>query len=174
MAWVVVTGYMGAGKSTVGRALAGRLGRQFVDSDERIELAAGIDIPKIFATKGELWFRRAEERTVREIVESEPAGVLSIGGGALESPRTRALLERIACVAWLRADPQRLWERVTGSTRPLATDRDRFLRRYARREAAYAEAAHITVDADQSFEAVLDELEAAARTRLGLGLRAGS
>ena len=174
MAWVVVTGYMGAGKSTVGRALAGRLEREFIDADERIEHAAGIDIPKIFATKGELWFRRTEERTIREIVQSEPDGVLSIGGGALESPRTRELVHRVACVVWLRAAPERLWDRVTGSTRPLATDRERFLRRYARREAAYAEAAHIVVAADRSVAEVLDELEAAVRDRLGLRLRAGS
>lgn len=161
MAWVVVTGYMGAGKSTAGRGLAGRLGRAYADSDERIEQAAGVDIPKIFATKGELWFRRNEERTIRDIVQSAPDGVLSIGGGALESPRTRELVHRVACVVWLRADPANLWERVTGSARPLATDRDRFLRRYARREPAYAEAAHITIDADRPFDGVLDELEGA-------------
>ncbi len=174
MAWVVLTGYMGAGKSTVGPALADRLAREFVDSDERIERDTGIDIPKIFATKGELWFRRTEERTIREIVQSQPAGVLGVGGGALESPRTRDLLQRVACVAWLRADPERLWERVSGSSRPLATDRERFLRRYAGREAAYAAAAHITVDAEQPFESVLGELEVAVQARLGLPTQAGS
>jgi shikimate kinase len=168
MAWVVVTGYMGAGKSTVGRGLAGRLGCGFVDSDARIEQEAGIDIPRIFATKGELWFRRREERTIRDILEAAPDGVLSIGGGALESPRTGELVHRVATVAWLRADPERLWERVTGSTRPLATDRDRFLRRYARREAGYAAAAHVIVDADQPLEAVLDAVEAGVRARRDL------
>jgi len=174
MAWVVVTGYMGAGKSTVGRALAGRLGCGFVDSDERIEQDAGIDIPRIFATKGELWFRRCEERTIRGILESAPDGVLSIGGGALESSRTADLVHRVATVAWLRADPERLWARVTGSTRPLATDRDRFLRRYVQREAGYAAAAHITVDADQPFEAVIDELEAGVRAGRNLASGTGS
>jgi shikimate kinase len=174
MAWVVLTGYMGAGKSTVGRAAAGRLTRAFVDSDERIEHDAGIDIAKIFATKGELWFRRTEERTIREIVGTDPPGVLAIGGGALESPRTRDMLHRVACVVWLRADPDVLWQRVTGSTRPLATDRDRFLRRSARRETAYAEAAHIILDADQPFEAVVEAVDAAVRVRLGLPAGAGA
>ena len=117
MAWIVVTGYMGAGKSTVGRALAARLDRVFIDSDERIEADAGIDIPKIFATKGELWFRRNEERTIREIVQSAPDGVLAVGGGALESRRTQDLLGRVACVAccgWTRSS---LWERVTDERR---------------------------------------------------------
>lgn len=174
MAWVVLIGYMGAGKSTIGHAVADRLTREFVDSDERIERDAGIEIPKIFATKGELWFRRAEERTIRDVVGSEPPGVLAIGGGALESARTRELVQRVACVVWLRADPEQLWGRVTGSARPLATDRDRFLRRYARREGTYAEAAQITVDAAQPFEAVVDAVDGAVRARLGLPAGAGA
>jgi shikimate kinase len=101
MSWVVLTGYMGAGKSTVGRDLAARLGRGFVDSDDRIEADAGIDIPKIFATKGEVWFRRTEERTIRGIVTDETPGVLSVGGGALESARTRDFLGRAALGVWL-------------------------------------------------------------------------
>jgi shikimate kinase len=174
VAWVVLTGYMGAGKSTVGRAVAGRLRREFVDSDERIERETGIDIPKIFAAKGELWFRRTEERTIRAILGSDPAGVVAVGGGALESPRTRDLVQRVACVVWLRADPERLWDRASGSTRPLAVDRDRFVRRYQRREGGYAESAHITVDADQPLDAVIGEIERDVRARLELPAGAGS
>ena len=158
MAWVVLTGYMGAGKTSVGRAVASRLGREFVDSDVRIESDAGLDIPKIFATKGELWFRRTEERTIREILANEPSGVLAIGGGALESGRTRDLLHRDARVVWLEADPERLWDRVIGSSRPLATDRDRFLRRYERRRGAYAATAHVVVNADRSVDEVVEDV----------------
>jgi shikimate kinase len=158
MAWVVLTGYMGAGKSSVGRALATRLGRSFVDSDARIESDAGLEIPRIFATKGELWFRRAEERTIREIVSNEPEGVLAIGGGAIESSRTRDFLGREAQVVWLEADPKVLWERVYGSPRPLATDMERFLRRYARRREGYATTAHVVVDADRPLDAVVDDV----------------
>lgn len=149
MAWVVMTGYMGAGKSTVGRALAARLGVPFADSDALIEERADLPIPRIFATKGELWFRRMEERVIREVVAREPAGVLSIGGGAVESARTRDLLGRTARVVWLRAEPGLLWDRVTGSGRPLATDPERFARRYARRVPAYEEAAQLTLDASR-------------------------
>ena len=169
MSWVVLTGYMGAGKSTVGRDLATRLDRAFVDSDDRIEADAGIDIPRIFATKGEVWFRRTEERTIREIVSGEPAGVLAVGGGALESARTRDFLSRSAVVVWLDADADALWERVTGSTRPLAADQSRFVRRYDRRRPAYAAAAQAVIDASRPFDVVATEVEAVVRGRLGAG-----
>jgi shikimate kinase len=168
MRWVVLTGYMGAGKSSVGRALAGQLGCAFVDSDQRIEADAGIDIPKIFATKGEVWFRRTEERTIRDIVSGEPAGVLAVGGGAIESARTRDFLRRTATVVWLDADTDVLWARVSGSTRPLATDATRFARRYARRRPAYAEAADVTVDAARPLDAVVADVAAAVAT-IGAG-----
>ncbi len=174
MAWVVLTGYMGAGKSTVGRAVAGQLSRAFLDSDDEIERDAGLVIPRIFATRGEVWFRRTEERTIRAIVEREPAGVLSAGGGAIESARTRDFLHRVAHVVWLRASPEQLWDRVTGSPRPLATDRDRFLRRYARREALYAATAHVIVDAAQPFDAVVADVLAAVQPALRAESEAGS
>jgi len=155
MSWLVLTGYMGAGKSTVGRAVAERLDRPFLDSDAVIERDAGIEIPRIFATKGEVWFRRTEERTIRGIVESSPHGVLAIGGGAIENPKTRDLLHRVASVIWLHAAPEQLWERVNGSSRPLATDEAQFLRRYSRREQLYRETAHVEVDALMPFESVV-------------------
>lgn len=155
VSWVVLTGYMGAGKSTVGRAVAEHLDRPFLDSDAVIEHAAALDIPRIFATKGEVWFRRTEERTIRGIVESSPGGVLAIGGGAIENPKTRDLLHRVASVIWLHAEPEQLWERVNGSSRPLATDEAQFLRRYARRERFYRETAHVEIDALLPFENVV-------------------
>ncbi|HWH14697.1 MAG TPA: shikimate kinase [Miltoncostaeaceae bacterium] len=160
MAWVVLTGYMGAGKSTVGRALAERLGRPLVDSDARIEQEAGLEIPRIFATKGELWFRRTEERAIRGILAEEPHGVLALGGGAVESDRTRDLLRRVAQVVWLRAPAASLWDRVAGSGRPLATDEGRFARRLERRMPRYAEVAGLTVDAEAPVEALVDEIAA--------------
>lgn len=160
MAWVVLTGYMGAGKSVVGRALAERLGRPFVDSDALIEERTELPIPRIFATKGEFWFRRTEERVIREVLAEEPAGVLSVGGGAVESAKTRDLVGRVARVVWLKADPELLWTRVTGSGRPLAADHDRFLRRYERRVPLYEEAGQLVVDATQPVGTVVDAITA--------------
>lgn len=145
--WVALAGYMGAGKSTVGRHAADLLGAQFLDVDDLVEAHAGQSIPDIFAQRGELWFRRTEEDLIRENLGADP-GVLALGGGALGSRRTRDLLGRTAWVAWLRIDPALAWDRVGGRPgRPLALDRDRFIRRAAEREHVYREAADVILDA---------------------------
>lgn len=151
--WLVLVGFMGVGKSTVGPLLADELGAGFVDCDAAIEEFAEMPIPEIFSRRGEVWFRRTEERVIRDVLAGEP-GVFSLGGGAVESAKTRDLLRRAAHVAWLRLDPVESWTRVSGSDRPLATDRERFLRRAARREPLYAEVAHQTVDASAAPAAV--------------------
>jgi shikimate kinase len=144
--WIALAGYMGAGKSTVGRQAADLLGVQFLDVDDLIVAHAGQSIPEIFAQRGELWFRRTEEDLIRENLAAEP-GVLALGGGALGSKRTRDLLGRTAWVAWLRIDPELAWDRVGGLPgRPLALDRDRFIRRAGEREHVYREAADVILD----------------------------
>lgn len=148
MRWVALAGYMGAGKSVVGRRVASRLGVPFVDADRAIEEHAELSIPEIFSKRGELWFRRTEEDVVRGIVQGEPHGVVALGGGALGSARTRDLLTRAAWVVWLRVSPDVAWRRVEGSDRPLAGDRERFLARAAQRDPVYREAADLEVSAD--------------------------
>ena len=142
---------MGAGTTAGGRRAATRLGRRFVDADEAIEQHAGMPIAEIFPKKGEVWFRRTEEAVIRDVLKGEP-GVLALGGGALTSAKTRGLVHRDADVVWLRSSPEVSWRRVEGSDRPLATDRDRFVRRAASREDGYREAAHLEVDADQPLD----------------------
>lgn len=151
--WLVLTGYMGAGKTSVGRRVANRLDRSFTDADRVIEEQAGMPIPEIFSRRGELWFRRTEERVIRDVLGGD-AGVLALGGGAVESARTRDLLGRTADVVWLRASPAVAWARVKDSDRPLATDEARFARRLAAREPNYRDAAHLEVDADGPVEEV--------------------
>jgi shikimate kinase len=151
--WLVLTGYMGAGKTAVGRRVAGRLDRRFVDLDREIEAREGMAIPEIFSRRGELWFRRTEETVIRELLGEEP-GVAALGGGALESARTRGLVSRVADVVWLRASVDVAWRRVAGSDRPLAADRERFARRAQSREPAYREAADLEVDADGPLDDV--------------------
>lgn len=155
MTWLVISGYMGAGKSSVGRRAAQRLGRELVDADTAIEAHAEMAIPEIFSKRGEVWFRRTEEDVVREILGRTPPGVLALGGGALMSARTRSLAARVAKVVWLRVSPEVAWERVQGSDRPLAQGRERFIRRAESREAGYREAAHLIVDADRPLEDVV-------------------
>lgn len=156
--WLVLAGYMGAGKSSVGTRVAERLGCAFVDADAAVVAAAGMEIPEIFKQRGELWFRRTETDVIREIVQGRPAGVLALGGGALGSARTRDLLDRVTDVVWLRVSPEVAWGRVEGSDRPLAIDRERFIRRAESREATYRDAAHATVDADRSLDDVVEAI----------------
>ena len=145
--WITLAGYMGAGKTTVGRITAEIMGVEFLDVDDLVQAHAGQTIPEIFAQRGELWFRRTEEDLIREQLRGEP-GVLSLGGGALGSRRTRDLLRRQAWVAWLKVDPEEAWPRVGGlEGRPLALDHDRFVRRAQEREHVYREAADVILDA---------------------------
>ena len=109
---LVLIGLMGAGKSTVGRRLAKKLGWRFVDSDEEIEAAAGCSISDIFAMHGEPIFRDLEKRVIGRLVQEAPA-VLATGGGAWMQPEVRALIRRHATSLWLRADIETLLERVS-------------------------------------------------------------
>lgn len=97
---VVLVGFMGAGKTTVGHIVAERLGQPFVDSDVLIEQRLGRDIRDIFRTEGEPWFRQLEHATVAGLVRGQDA-VIALGGGAVEDSRSRAVL-RNARVVYLR------------------------------------------------------------------------
>jgi shikimate kinase len=158
-----MAGYMGSGKSSVGRWFARELRREFVDADVAIEEHAGMAVPEIFSKRGEVWFRRAEAEVIRTIVQERDPGVLALGGGALGSDRTRGLLSREATVIWLNVSPEVAWSRVEGSNRPLAADRGRFLRRAKARELVYREAADVEIDADRPLRDVLAEVAEWAR-----------
>ncbi|MBU1286502.1 MAG: shikimate kinase [Alphaproteobacteria bacterium] len=116
---IALVGLMGAGKSTVGRRLAEKLGRQFYDSDHEIEKAAGLSVADIFATHGEADFRRGEQKVLERLLGEAPH-VLATGGGAYMNEETRALLREKAVTIWLNADLETLWRRVQKkNTRPL-------------------------------------------------------
>ena len=116
---LVLVGMMGAGKTTVGRRLAHRLGRHFVDSDEEIEKAAGMKIEDIFATHGEADFRAGEARVIARLLKDEDI-VLGTGGGAFMNAETRALVKPTAVSVWIKADFELLFSRVSRRTnRPL-------------------------------------------------------
>jgi len=88
---IALTGFMGAGKTTVGELLARKLGWRFVDVDVEIESAAGAPVAELFATHGEPWFRLREHETIRQLLNSSEM-VLALGGGAIEDERTRTML----------------------------------------------------------------------------------
>ncbi|MEM6410207.1 MAG: shikimate kinase [Pseudomonadota bacterium] len=116
---IALVGLMGAGKSTVGRRLADAMGREFCDSDNEIEKAAGLSISDIFALHGEAEFRRGEKRVLARLLQGKPH-ILATGGGAYLDAETRTLLREKAITVWLNADLETLWERVSRRThRPL-------------------------------------------------------
>jgi shikimate kinase len=148
---IALVGLMGAGKSTVGRRLARRLGLPFVDADRQIEAAAGLTVAEIFGRFGEAQFRQSERNVIARLVEGPPR-VIATGGGAFMDDGTRALiLER--CVAiWLNADVEVLAGRASrGGGRPLLNgDPIAALRTLAEaRNPIYAEA-HLTVSTDEA------------------------
>ena len=136
---VCLTGFMGSGKSTVGRLLARQLGWPHVDLDACIEQTSGLDIPQIFAQLGEPEFRRIEHeeliRVVGETAESRRARVVSLGGGTMVQPRNLALLrENAAVLIWLECAVDILLGRCAQMTnRPLFRDEATFRELYSQR-----------------------------------------
>ena len=100
---LVLVGMMGAGKTTVGRRLAAKLGRHFLDSDEEIEKAAQMTIPEIFEQRGEAEFRAGETRVIARVLKDTDI-VLATGGGAFVNAETRALVKTEAISVWIKAD----------------------------------------------------------------------
>jgi len=146
---VVLIGFMGCGKSSVGRRLASLTGHRFVDTDELVAQAANKSIPEIFAASGEEGFRDIEERVLADLVGV--AGiVLATGGGAVLRESNRAAMKKIGAVAWLDADPDALFERASRSQRRplLQTENPRktFDELLAARRAIYGEAADFRLD----------------------------
>jgi shikimate kinase len=121
---IVLVGLMGAGKSTVGRRLAARLGLAFVDADHEIEHAAGMTISDIFAKFGEAHFRDGERRVIQRLIDGRPK-VIATGGGAFVNDETRALILSDALSIWLDAPVEVLVDRVgRRDARPLLRGRD--------------------------------------------------
>ncbi|PCJ75561.1 MAG: shikimate kinase [Rhodobacteraceae bacterium] len=121
---VVLVGLMGAGKSTVGRRLADRLGVRFVDSDAEIEAAADMTIPEIFERFDEQYFRDGERRVIARLLTDEPC-ILATGGGAFLSNENREMIDASGVSVWISADLETLWERVKGkASRPLLNGAD--------------------------------------------------
>ena len=115
---IVLVGLPGAGKSSIGRRLAARLGCPFLDTDAEIEAAAGLPVSEIFARYGEAHFRDGERRVIARILAGPPV-VLATGGGAFNDPRTRAAVRASGAVAvWLRCSLPALVRRIARRIRP--------------------------------------------------------
>ena len=168
---IVLVGFMGAGKTTVGHLIAERLGLPFTDSDEAIEQRAGRSIPQIFAEDGEPAFRALEHQVIAELLDG-PALVLALGGGAAEHPGTRDRLAR-AQVVYLQVGYEQAVQRVGGDAgRPLLARPD-LAATYQRRLPRYAEIATLTVSTDGRHpESISEDILARLGTEPGVGGRA--
>ena len=158
---IVLVGMMGAGKTTVGRRLATRLGRHFVDSDEEVEKAAGMSIEEIFASRGEADFRAGEQRVIARLLKEQDL-VLGTGGGAFINAETRTLVKASAVSVWIKADFELLFQRVQRrSNRPLlktANPRETLKGLIDKRYPVYAEADVTVVSKDVPQDQVASEV----------------
>jgi XRE family aerobic/anaerobic benzoate catabolism transcriptional regulator len=168
---IALLGLRGAGKSTIGRRLAGRLRLPFVELDERIEAAAGLPLGDLFALHGEGFYRRLETEALGRFLEEYPRAVLATGGGIVTNPEAFRRLRDNTLTVWLRADPEDHWRRVVrqGDMRPMAgrPEAQAELRRLlAAREPLYARA-HFIVDTSgrsvaECVRVILEEVGAAS------------
>ncbi|MBD3292093.1 MAG: 3-dehydroquinate synthase [Armatimonadia bacterium] len=173
---IALTGFMGTGKTTVGRTLAGRLGLEFVDTDEIIEDAAGRTIPEIFADEGEGRFREAETRALLRALEV-PGRVISTGGGILLRPQNLEALREAGPVICLTADPATILERTgDDENRPLlqvADPAQRIAELLSERSECYAQAdRHVSTDGrdpEAVVDAVIEALRESPRGRWHVG-----
>ncbi len=188
---LLLVGMMGAGKTTVGRRLASRLGRRYVDSDSEVESATGRTVRELFEEGGEQAFRPLESEALAAAVRSPNPVVVGVAGGAVLDPANRALLARSGTVVWLRAAPETLVRRIARRTAPpggaggkaqypsshrrdhrplLEHDPESVLRRLAEeRSPLYEDVADVVVDVDdvgaaEVVDRVLDALRASGAT----------
>jgi shikimate kinase len=157
-----LVGLMGAGKSSVGRLLAKRLGKTFVDCDHELESRTGVRIPVIFEIEGEAGFRAREATLIAELTARDNI-VLATGGGAVLAEDNRTLLAGRGCVIYLRAAVDELWRRTRhDKNRPLlqtGDPRSRLAELLAAREPLYEAVAHVVVDTGtQSLPALTERI----------------
>ena len=166
---IFLTGFMGCGKSTIGKGLGRRLGVGFIDTDEQIESAVGMEISQIFATKGEAWFRKFEEDTVASVISQNNQNIISLGGGTLLSPPTVQKILANGTLIYIKSDPVEIWKRIKHSTRrPLLRhegeewSRKRYLEQMQilmkEREQGYLQAHLIIVRDGKEVDGIVDEI----------------
>jgi len=166
---------MGAGKTTVGQALAAKLGWRFVDLDDLIQARDGRTVPEIFQQSGESVFRGLERQLLDEVVRSSQSGrsVLSLGGGAfIDNTNQQLLRENGIPTVFLDAPAEELFRRCEepAVVRPLRSDRERFSALYEQRRPAYLNAALCIQTAGREIASIVDEIIA----RLGLDTQRGA
>jgi shikimate kinase len=167
---IFLVGFMGSGKTSLGRLLAGRMGWTFFDLDAALEEAEGASIMRIFVEKGEAYFRSVEQLTLREIAERPVHAIVACGGGTFCSPENQSLLRRHGLTVWLDQPFDRIWQRreELARRRPLWRGEGPLRELYDSRVPFYQLAGvHLPVEEDQVPQAV-ERLLAILRERHGV------
>jgi shikimate kinase len=152
-----LVGFMGAGKTTVARSLARRMGWRFDDIDERIETRERRAVSAIFAQNGENYFRQLERQMLYELLPERNI-VVATGGGTFVDPENRAAMLTDGAVVWLDLPLTRVIERVpVDGRRPLAADRVQMERLFTERQLAYSQA-HVRIDASRPIDEIVERL----------------
>lgn len=152
-----LVGFMGAGKTTVGRAVGKRLGWRVVDIDERIEHREGRRVANIFSRDGEAYFRQIERQVLQDLLPERNI-VVSTGGGTFVEADNRSLMLADGRVAWLDVSLASVIDRVPADgRRPLASDREQMKRLFERRQIAYSQA-HVRIDASRPMPEVVERM----------------
>lgn len=163
MSNVILIGFMGCGKSTIGKRLSYVLRKPFLDTDRMIEKKEDMTISELFDRKGEEYFRDMETACIKELMKESGEYVIAVGGGIVLREENRRLLKKLGKVVYLRADADTIYERLKkDNTRPLLqgdNPREKIRTMMAQRSDIYEEASQFVVDVDgKEFEDILKEI----------------
>lgn len=156
---ICLIGFMGSGKTTIGKILAKQLQQEWIDLDEYIVNKLGMSISDTFKKQGEAFFRKVETQCLQEVLNVEKALIVSTGGGIITSPANRSMLVKEQTF-YLACSFDQLFSRIEGDiTRPLVTSYEALYKRFSEREALYEAAATRTIVCnDKSIEEIVEEI----------------
>ena len=156
---IYLVGFMGSGKTTVGRLLARKLKTPFVDLDEEIEIREGLTIPQIFSLKGEDYFRKLELEVLKDVTHSLPTFVIATGGGLGANPTAMEFMKKNGTVIWLDIYFETFKRRTAKDpNRPLLQKSDEELKKlFEERKKVYSQA-HVRIESQKSVEQTVQRI----------------